>query len=331
MILSYWLRLLSLCFASFFLVHATAILGVWIVRRRAIQFAQRLSPRNAARFLLALRLLPTGVAVAAVLGLCAPSYLRFEQNILTEKVGLVCLVLSGLGFAICLLAFDNGLGAAASSLEFVSVCRSSGHAVPLSGNPSRMLVIPGKQPFLAQCGVLRPRIVISHRLLREFSSEELEAALEHERAHWLSRDNCKRLLLAFVPNALPFLPALKTLDQNWAKFAERAADDYVLAMGARPATSLASALVRLARAGNIHDPVTGTLVPFVMSPLDGTDDLSARVSRLLAPAQARARRQSHRLRALLSVTTIIVACVAAGLAWSAALAPLHELLERLIR
>lgn len=328
MSLSYWVRLTSLCFASFFIVHACVSAIVWLAQGWAIRSAERLAARTAARFVLALRFLPFGIALASVLGVCAPSYLRFEENLLTEHVGPICLALATLGIVIFLAALDRGLHTATSSIEFARLCLAGGHTVRLRGKPSQMVVIPETHAFLAQAGIFHPRVVISQRLLRELSPDELAAALSHERAHWISRDNLKRMLLAFLPDVFPLLPSLKELERSWSKFAERAADDYVLAAGEAPAVSLASALVRLAHIGVRHDSEHWASV--ATSPLGGSDDLSGRVDRLLSCRLEAAEQHGHGISALLGTTTFVAACCVVAVVWPATLSGAHELLEFLI-
>lgn len=328
MILTYWIRLLSLCFALFFLAHSVAAFVVWRFEGAAIRFAVRMRPRAAARFLLAVRMLPAEVATIATFGFCAPSYIRFESNALTEHVGPACLAAAVLGLLIASVACLRGLHAAVSSIRFTRLCRRTGQPIRLHGSPAELLVIPGGHPFLAQCGIFRARIVISQRLLREFSSKELAAALSHERAHWIFRDNLKRLVIAFLPDLLPFTPSLKPLERNWAKFAERAADDYVFATGEAQAVSLASALVRLARIGNVAD--LHAWAPLATSPLGGTDDLSGRVDRLLTPAEPSTRFLAGRASAFVGAGAVLTFFLVACLTWPATLSPIHELLERLL-
>jgi BlaR1 peptidase M56 len=329
MILSYWLRLLSLCLASFFLVHVLAGLSVWFAERRVIRLAERLTARGAAALLFWVRILPAAVALIVVAFACAPSYVRFEGNVNAERVGFTCLAMACLGAFIAIIAVVKGLRIATHSVAFTRRCRRNGSAVRLSGTPSRMLVIQGSRPFLVQSGIFRPYIVISQRLLSDFSSAELDAALGHERAHWLSHDNRKRLVLAFLPSVLPFWQPLKRLERNWSKFAERAADDVVIAKGVEPALSLATALVRLAR---IHGAGGAPLwTPRGASLLGSSEDLSRRVQRLLAPNSVLRANSAEYERLLWAVGTVLTATLLTGLAsplfqWS-----VHELLERLLR
>jgi Peptidase family M48 len=286
-IASYWLRLLFVCFASFFLIHGAVAAAVRASQARVLRLADRLAPGRAARLLLCLRLLPAGVATALVAAVCAPSYVRFEPDAGGERVGLVCLGLALLGVLVWIVALASGLHSAVRSMRFTRACRRSGRVVRFSAEVSELLVVRARRPFLVQCGILHPDFVISERLLTDFSGAELDAALAHERAHWLSRDNLKRLVLRFVPAMIPFSGRLAAIERSWAKFAERAADDVVSAQGPAAALCLASALVRLARmCASIEE---SALAPEVTSSLLGSDDLSGRVDRLLAPAPVPAK------------------------------------------
>lgn len=327
MILSYWIRLLLLCSAIFFMTHTVVCLAVWVFERRAIRLAEQMRARAAARFLLTIRILPFGAATIVALGYCAPSYLRFESNALSEHAGPVCLTAALLGILLASIAGFRGLHAALSSTWFTRLCDRTGWHTDVQGTSGQLLVIPEARPFLALCGIFRARVVISERLLREFPPDELSAALSHERAHWIFRDNLKRLVLAFLPDALPFMPSLKPLEQSWARFSERAADDFVSATDEAQAVSLASALVRLARIGSGADV---RWAPLVTSPLGGTDDLSGRVDRLLAPEQPNVQFPSSRNSALIAAGAAVMVSFAAVLAWPATLSPMHELLERLL-
>jgi Zn-dependent protease with chaperone function len=328
MTLSYSLRLLSLCFASFFLVHAVAGIAVVSAQRRAARFAERTTARSAARLLFGMRLLPAAIALVFVFGVCMPGYVQFEPNFAGEEVGFVCLGLAILGFVQVLIAIARGFRVAVHSARFVRLCRTCGRLVHLAGQPSEMFVVPGTRPFLMQSGVFRAQLAISERLLNEFPSAELEAALGHERAHWISRDNLKRLLLAFLPGILPFWAGFDPLERGWAKFTERAADDCVSAKGAEPAVSLAAALVRLARLRGPVEPLAW--MARAASSLGGSDDLQGRVQRLVTPAPTVAPAGSDFSGLLWSVGTLLAGVCAAALASPVLQWSVHELLERLM-
>ena len=96
---SYWWRLAWLGLACFFLVHSMAGVAISLLAQRAVRIAGRLRPRAAARLMLTLRLLPLACSIAAVAGLCLPSYLWFEPAATREQVGWMCLIAALLGVA----------------------------------------------------------------------------------------------------------------------------------------------------------------------------------------------------------------------------------------
>lgn len=331
MILSYSLRLLFLCLASFFLLHALAGAAAWLAERRAIRLAERASARSGARFLFWMRILPPGIALAFVAGVCVPSYLRYESNMAGERVGFICVTLAVLGALVWVFALARGLRAALHSFRFERLCRRTGSTMRLAGKPSQMLVVEAPHAFLVQSGVLRPRIVISQALLANLSGAELDAALRHERAHWAFRDNGKRLLFAFLPEILPVGQAYRAIERAWAKFTERAADDSASASGPQGALSLAAALVHLARLqSDTRMSMLITRAASSLAGLAGEDDLPGRVERLLARDPAICVREPAYTQILWGATGVLIAGAAALLASPALLSSVHEILERLV-
>lgn len=335
MILSYWFRLVSLCFAAFFIVHAAAGITIWFAETRAIRFAERIKARSAARLLFWIRILPAAIAVAFVAGICAPSYLRFEENASGEKVGFACLALALMGALVWALSFCRGARTVLRSARFTRLCRRTGRSLRLAGSPAEtlpgeILIIQSRSPFLVQSGLLRPYIVISGGLLNNFSSAELEAALRHETAHWTARDNWKRLLVTFLPEILPVGRGFGLLERGWSKFTERAADDCVSAQGAGSALSLAAALLCLARMRATMGPPLW--IPRSVSSLAGSDDLPGRIQRLLSPApDAPLIRSNYVRRILWGAGAVVATATVAAIASPVLLSSVHELLEHLLR
>ena len=328
MTLSYSLRLLSLSFAAFFLLHTTAGVAVWVAGRPVLRLAERTTARSAARLLFWIRMLPTGIGLLLVAGVCAPSYLRFENNMAGERVGPTCLAFAVLGATVWAAALIRGLRSLFDSLRFTLLCRRTGSVVRLRGAPSQLVVIRAPLPFLVQSGVFHPRMVISQRLLADFSPAELDAALGHERAHWASRDNWKRLLISFLPGGLPLGPGFGFLERAWAKFTERAADDAVSAGGWEPALSLAAALLRLARLrGTMAPPLW---IPRSASSLAGSDDLPGRIQRLLSPPPVPARNARVLTRFAVGIGSLLVAGSLVVLVSPVLLSGVHEALELLL-
>jgi Zn-dependent protease with chaperone function len=246
---AYLFRLVCLCLACFFLIQVALSLAARALVPAAIRFAGRLRARFAARLLLALRLLPTGLALLAVAVLCLPSYLWFEPEASAEKIGVICSLAALLGATLWTISFVRVLRAAAASSLRSREWRRMGESFRLPDEVPDILVIENEAPLLALSGVFHPRLIASRGVLRRLSAEQLNAALRHENAHHASRDNLKRLLLLLAPDAIPFVRSFASLERAWSRFIEWAADDRAVAGDAQRSLSLAEALVRVSRMG----------------------------------------------------------------------------------
>src|SRR5215469_145031 len=327
MTLPYTLRLLCLCFASFFLVHAALGLAAWIATPSATRIGESMRPRSGARLLLALRLLPVTVAALAVAGFCIPSYLWLETNEATERVGLACCAIALLGAVVCASSLIRSARALWLSIWHTMQYRREGRTL----NPSHSLaitVIDSDAPMLALAGMMRPRVIVSRGVLQTLSNEEIEVALAHERAHRNSADNWKRLALFLAPDIFPFSRAFTRLNRSWAKLIEWAADDDATAGDASRSVSLAAALVCIARMGSGSTPS-----PLASAFLKNDDELPVRVNRLLGlttPVQAKT--SSHRVRLALGTTAILITVLTVtAVIQPATFVSVHRLLEQLIR
>ncbi len=322
MIAPYALRLFCLCVASFFVVNAGAGLLVSAGSRGAMRFAETMRARGAARFLFAIRILPFALGIGAVLGLCVPSYLWFEPHATPERVGVGCLALVLLGAAGWIVSMARVSRALAISQRCQRVWKETGHADRLAGETAGAMVVEKDAPLLALAGILRPRLIVSRGVLCALSADQLDVALQHERAHRVSRDNLKRLFLLMVPDAIPFVRGLGALDGAWAKFAEWAADDEAVQGDSNRAVSLASALLRVARMGS------GPRLSFLHTSLVGGDrDLAARVERLLEFETANGQPPSRTRPLTFGAGFAMAALIATLSAGPAILSSVHRLLE----
>src|SRR6516162_8931872 len=100
MTLPYLLRLICLCLASFFLLHAAAAILVWIGAPAALRVAERARPGFSAEFLLVFRMFPLALSLFVIAGFCIPSYLWLEPVSTGEKVGFACIGAATLGAAV---------------------------------------------------------------------------------------------------------------------------------------------------------------------------------------------------------------------------------------
>lgn len=286
MISPYLFRLMCLVLAAFFLVHLVVGVIVSLIAPAAVRMTERIRPSLAARALLALRLFPAGFAIVVVAALCVPSYLWLEPEVIAEHIGFGCLTAAVLGAAIWGVAIARGLRATARSLRYVRNCQRAATKTQFRGDVPPVWVVEGAAPLLALAGVIHPRLVVSREVVSALSADQLAAALRHECAHRVSRDNLKRLFLLLAPDMLPFFRGFRALERGWARFTEWAADDRAVGGDARRSVSLAAALVRVARLGAAVAPS-----PLMTSLLADSRDLSARVERLLraAPPETPAR------------------------------------------
>jgi beta-lactamase regulating signal transducer with metallopeptidase domain len=325
MILAYAVRLVCLCFASFFLLNAAIGLLVRLFSSSAVRFAERRTPGAAARFLFVLRLSPFSLAALFVLGLCVPSYLWLEPARTTERVGLLCVVFGFLGGSVCLVSLLRAVRAVIVSIRHSRSSASTGRHASLPAELPRIVVVQRDAPLLALAGLFRPKLFVSPLVLRELNAEQLEVAFSHEWAHSAARDNVKRLLFLLAPDILPFVRPLRALEKGWSKFAEWAADDTAAAGSPLRAVSLAGALVRVARLG------ASPCLPYLSTSLLADDrDLSARVERLLRPAPVRPLRRSQREPLLARAVFVFAGCLGALLLSPLILPSVHELLERFL-
>lgn len=217
MILPYVLRLVCLCFASFFLIYAALSVAAWLVAPSAIRLGESLKPRFAARLLLVLRLSPVAVAAFAVSALCVPSYLWLEPDANAERVGIACCLAALLGVALWTLSLARALRAILISLRYRRRCERESNATLASDEQAPLLVVDTEGAVLALAGVIRPRVVVSRGVLQALLPHQLDAALEHERAHQFSRDNLKRFLLLLAPAIFPLSRGFAAMDRSWAR------------------------------------------------------------------------------------------------------------------
>lgn len=307
---SYLSRLLLLSSASFFVVlMLLAALVAWLAPA-AIRRTSAMGPRRAARWLLALRLLPAALSAMVVAALCVPSYLRFEPHTANEEAGVVSLTAAILGAAIFGLAIYRGSTALLRSALYLR--RAGGRESMVSGEKVRIV---GDGAGLALAGIVQPRLLISEGAIARLSSDELAVALRHERAHRESRDNLKRLLIQLAPAVFS---GLRTLEHEWVKRAEWAADDRATEGNPERSAALAAALVRVARLQNC-----AAMPALVTSLVSADEDLEQRIDRLLDTPAAEAPSRRLETMALASAALLI-----GGLAMNLRL--VHVLLENLL-
>jgi hypothetical protein len=324
---AYVLRLALLCGASFFLIYAAIALLVAMLAPAALRFAAGMQPRAAARFLYNMRVLPLALSGLVITALCVPSYLWLEPQGTPERVGLACLLAALMTAALWCVSLTRAATAILRSGRWMRDLPKSHLELRVAGASCHVSLVAAEAPLLGLTGLLRPQVVLSARVLRALSAEQLNAALRHEHVHRTACDNFKRLLLLVAPAVWPFSGALATLEREWFKLSEWAADDEATKGDARMQLELAAALVCVAQLG------IAPRQPLLCTSLVADDrDLAARVLRLIegqATSPAKSPWYSHGLA--VSAAFVAVCGTAAVILRPTTLYAVHQLLEHLVR
>src|SRR5664279_5619263 len=326
MILPYYVRLLCLCLATFYVVHGLAWLLVRSTSAGAVRIAGTMRPRMASRFLFGLRIAPAAVTAFLVVGFCVPSYIWLEPDITSERVGWFCLLAAAIGAGAWIVSLVRAAISMVRTEQYLRLCRQDPQSGEASQEGAEVVVLHGASAVMAVAGVVHPKLVVSQTVLDALSDDQREAAFRHEAAHRTSRDNLKRLLVLISPDVLPFAGGLGRIERAWGTFTEWAADDEAVDGSQDRALSLASALVRVAKLGVHSAP------GFVLSSLLDTDrDLETRVDRLLREP-AYAEKPLQPVLAFLRTATLVIGSIAATLLmWPGSLGNIHRLLEHLVQ
>jgi hypothetical protein len=303
-------------------VHLALGLLLRLFAPEAVRLARRMAPQASPNFLLALRFVPTALALFAATW-TVPTYLWLERVPRPENVGFFCLGAAALGLMCIAVPLVRGLISVARTLHYLRLCRRAGRVLRLPGERKPALVIEGQRPFFALVGVFSPRLVISAPVVGALSANELAAALRHERAHYFAKDNLKRLLILLAPAWIPFFGGLECIEKAWTRASERAADHRAGAGDSRRSLSLAAALVRMAQLGVCRVAPAG-----VMPLLTQEQDLAERVNTLLGQMEPRQRPGRSRKR-WAAAALALCACTSALAAQPAALRTWGHVLERL--
>lgn len=326
MILSYTMRLLFLCFATFFVLHAAGSLVVHFLSSAAVRVAETMKPRRSARLLLAVRLAPVALTLFLVLGFCVPSYLWLEPDIAGERAGMACLLAGVLGAAVWAASLMRGLVSVVRTRTYLRRCGSDSCGTVANAGTPRLLVVGQGNAVLAVAGVWHPRLLVSQDVMNALTEEQREAAFRHEAAHQAARDNLKHLLFLLSPDVVPFVRSLSKLEDGWTRFADWAADDAAVDGDQSRALSLASALVGVAKLGVNASP------SYLVSSLVKTDrDLALRVDRLLREPAYAAKPLAPLVALARNIALVIGGAVVTVLLWPESLGSVHRLLEKLLQ
>lgn len=321
-----------LALASFLAVNLLVSLAVAASWRAVVRYWGSAAPPSRARALCLMRLLPILVATTFVAGVFLPAFVRFEPAQTTESVTRSLGALAAAAAALMAIGVLRGLRASVATSRLVRDWSTRGTPVVLPGMELQAWSIPADFPVVSVVGILRPKLFISDRLLRECTGEELSAMVRHERAHVAYADNLKRMVFRVSPDALRLFDAGEELERRWEEASEETADDYSVRSGrdtsgerATPALALANALVRVARMAPADAP---PLVP--VTSLYRGSPVERRVRRLLG-APTLGSRPDARLLVLEAVTLVVPSLALAAFLNPSLARGVHAVIEAVVR
>ena len=237
-------RGIAICLSVFALLYFALSLAVHWQWRRIWVYSRRFPARRCANLLFTWRMFPLGAAAAITLAFAAPSFLLLEPRSIDEPMGVI-----PLGFGLCGVTIVLvGLGNAARAMVRASrtIARwQNGARVECSGSIP-VWRIPRALPTLVAAGIVRPKVLLSHRAELVLTPDELKTAVRHELAHVRRLDNLKKLFLC-----LAVFPGMAELEASWREASEMAADDGAVS-SASEALDLAAVLIKLSRSGPLE-------------------------------------------------------------------------------
>jgi beta-lactamase regulating signal transducer with metallopeptidase domain len=320
--LSHYHQLLILvCLAT---LAVGSVLGGAIAARLHMMLRRWLTgvpPRERARLLLVFTAAP---AVGGVLGVSAIvlTFAQHEPRETTETAGLVLMLLAALGSVLVFAAVLRIAHGARQTYKRHRLVDRCGRRIDVPDFPLPAWRIDTRFPVVALSGVIRPRLILSARILDECTAEELTVIARHEESHARRRDNLVRAWLLALPDVFSLFDRESAISRHWHRSVEEAADEEAVRSDPRAAIALAGALLRVGRMATSSPP---TWMP-VLALYDG-DNLEGRVRRLLARPPGTAAGP----RPIASLGICLIAATAAGVLSVTGTRPLHEVMEWAVR
>jgi Zn-dependent protease with chaperone function len=264
-------RGLAVSLSVFVMVYCVLSLAVCLGWRTVRLHSQGRPVRRIADLLFALRMFPLATAGVITAAFTVPSFLLLEPRAINEPLGGIPLALGIFGVVVGIVGIVNAGVAIRRASRTIATWTKAAQRVE-SCAPVPVLRISPAVPAMTAAGIVRPKVLLSGTAESMLTTNELQAALNHEIAHVRRRDNLKKLLLRFVS-----FPGMSGLEATWLEATEMAADDAAVSNAAE-ALDLAAALIKLARLGPV-EPSVDLTAALVHSP---GSVMNARVARLIA-------------------------------------------------
>jgi Zn-dependent protease with chaperone function len=300
---------------------AAAFCGALVTRLswpRLHDWAGPFEPRRRTTIFFLARTLPllAGVVSASLL---AGSFVRFEPRQTSESAGVFLWIVALVGLWLGYVAGTRAIRTAARALWFKRLARDCRQQI-VAGMPAS--IVESRYPVAAVLGIVKPRLLLSTRILKECPAEEIAAIVAHERAHVRHRDNLCRTAMVALPDPLGRLGPGSAIERAWSLAAEEAADREAGGGDEQRRAILAQALVRVASMAKGTPPPWMPALAFYQG-----HDLQRRIEALLGrPAEALAPKALASvgltvLAALLTIAIVSADIVHAGLEWAVRFLP----------
>ena len=270
--LTHVLRGATLGLAWFLLINVLASSAIAAVPPRILSGHASRAPA----WWFGLRMFPSTVAAFFVAAIFVPSYVKYEPREYGEGFDISLALLAVAAAAVVASGVWRGARAWWRASRRVRAWMRSADAVTLAGAGMQAYVVNVDAPLMALAGILRPRVIVSRRLIEALTPDELAASVAHESGHQRARDNVKRLAMRAAPDVLSATAVARTLERGWASASEHSADRLAVRDSTDARCALASALVKVARLAS-SAPTLGEPI----STFAGGGEIAWRVERLL--------------------------------------------------
>jgi Zn-dependent protease with chaperone function len=328
----YLLLGISILLAALLSFNSLASLTASVIWRLLGRHTRYWPAATQASILFLLRIVPAVAGLACLVLLIIPAYVQHEPRSTAEAVSYKLALIAFVSAAGIALAIVRGIASWRATTRLTADWLSHGRRILIPGIDIPCYEIHHHFPVIAIVGILRPRLFIASQIFEKLQPEEISSAVAHEVGHLIAQDNLKRGLLRACRDVLLIIPCGRTLDSQWSKASEVAADEYAASRGQRVALDLASALVKIARM--IPSGARPAMPAGVFLIGEEPGGIKARVSRLvqLAGAEQKPARWELRMPAtalwfsLVSATVILLLSAT----HTSTLATVHSLIEHAV-
>ena len=147
-----------------------------------------------------------------------------------------------------------------------------------SEGKKEFIIVSHPVPLAITMGFMRPKILLSTRLINLLNEDELEAVIAHEMAHKENRDPLKIFLLTLCSSTMWYIPILKWFNRQYRIMKELAADENAIEKQ-ETTVHIGSALLKMLKVGqpkkmaftyaSFADTSVNYRIDYILNPLKG--------------------------------------------------------------